>query len=201
MRHTGPVRPDPRLLALVALGGAVGTALRYGLGLLLPPDDGVPWATLLENVVGAFLLGMLLEALVRAGREDARRRFLRLGLGTGLLGGFTTFSALALETRNLLAAGDLLLGVGYPVGSVVLGVVAATAGVTLAASVRGHVGLLPPDPDGPTAPDAPPDPDAPTAPGSPTERRIPPVERGSGVNPSGDGEPGGPGTAGDGEVS
>lgn len=148
MRHTGPVRPDPRLLAVVALGGAVGTALRYGLGRLLPPGDGVPWATLLENVVGAFLLGMLLEALVRAGREDARRRLLRLGLGTGLLGGFTTFSALALETRNLLAAGDVLLGVGYPVGSVVLGVVAATAGVTLAARVRRHVGLLPPDPGG-----------------------------------------------------
>ena len=183
------MRPDPRLLAVVALGGTVGTALRYGLGRLLPPGDGVPWATLLENVVGGFLLGMLLEALVRAGREDARRRFLRLGLGTGLLGGFTTFSALALETRNLLAAGDVLLGVGYPVGSVVLGVVAATAGVTLAARVRGHVGLLPPDRD------------APTAPGSPTDRRLPPVERGSDVNPSGDGESGGTGTAGDGEVS
>ncbi|WP_102509612.1 CrcB family protein [Sanguibacter massiliensis] len=189
------MRPDPRLLAVVALGGAVGTALRYGLGRLLPPGDGVPWATLLENVVGAFLLGMLLEALVRAGREDARRRFLRLGLGTGLLGGFTTFSALALETRNLLAAGDVLLGVGYPLGSVVLGVVAATAGVTLAARVRGNVGLLPPDPDASTAAGSP------TAPGSPTDRRLPPVERGSGVNPSGDGESGGTGTSGDGEVS
>ncbi|QIK82350.1 CrcB family protein [Sanguibacter sp. HDW7] len=148
MRHTGPVRPDPRLLAVVALGGTVGTALRYGLGRLVPHVGGVPWATLLENVVGAFLLGLLLESLVRAGREDARRRYLRLGLGTGLLGGFTTFSALALETRNLLAAGDVLLGSGYALGSVVLGVVAATAGVTLAVRVRGSVGLLPPDPDG-----------------------------------------------------
>ena len=175
MRHTGRVRPDLRLLAVVALGGTAGTAMRYGLNQLLPPGGGVPWATLLENVVGAFLLGVLLEALVRAGREDARRRYLRLGLGTGLLGGFTTFSALALETRNLLAAGDVVVGLVYPLGSVVLGVVAAAAGVTLAARVRGRVGLLPPDPDAPVptpAPNPSPNP-TPTPPA--TDRRVPPV--------------------------
>ncbi|MGP7959486.1 fluoride efflux transporter FluC [Sanguibacter sp. A247] len=145
--QNGAVRTDPRLLLVVALGGSVGTALRYGLGRLVPHGDGVPWATLTENVVGAFCLGLLLEALVRAGREDARRRLLRLGLGTGLLGGFTTFSALALETRTLLADGQAALGLGYALASCLLGVVAAVAGVALAARLRGHVGLLPDDPD------------------------------------------------------
>lgn len=143
------MRTDPRLLLVVALGGSVGTALRYGLGRLIPYDGGVPWATFTENVVGAFCLGLLLEALVRAGREDARRRYLRLGLGTGLLGGFTTFSALALETRALIADGSAVLGLGYAAGSCALGVVAAVAGVALAARVRGRVGLLPTDPDDP----------------------------------------------------
>ena len=166
MRHTGRVRTDPRLLVVVALGGAVGTGLRYGLNRLVPPSGGVPWATLAENLLGALLLGVLLESLVRAGAEDARRRYLRLGLGTGLLGGFTTFSSLALETRNLLAAGDVVVGLAYPLGSVVVGVVAATVGVTLAARVRGHVGLVPPDPDAQSA-----DPPA-------TDRRIPPVPGG-----------------------
>lgn len=149
------MRPDPRLLAVVALGGAAGTGLRLALNHALPHDGRVPWATLLENVVGAFCLGLLLEALVRAGREDARRRVLRLGLGTGLLGGFTTFSALALESRTLLVGGDLLVGIGYPVASCLLGVAAAAAGVALAARARGHADAAPGGPPGDVVPGGP----------------------------------------------
>ena len=73
---------------VVALGGAVGTLARYGLSHAVPDTGGVPVATLVENVVGAFLLGLLLEALARSGPDVGRRRLARLGLGTGLLGAF-----------------------------------------------------------------------------------------------------------------
>ncbi|TDE88815.1 CrcB family protein [Occultella glacieicola] len=127
-----PAHRDPRFLAVVALGGAAGTLARYGLGHLLPHDDGLPVATAVENLLGAFALGLLLEALVRRGAETRTRRLLRLGLGTGMLGGFTTFSSLALEVQQLLADGQVALGLGYGLGSVVLGLAACLAGVALA---------------------------------------------------------------------
>jgi CrcB protein len=132
-----PHHTDPRLVAVVALGGVVGTLARYGVNQVLPrAAGGVPVATLTENVVGAFLLGLLLESLVRAGAEDRRRRVIRLGVGTGALGGFTTWSSLAFEVQQLGAGGDLALGVGYGVGSIVLGFLTCTLGVVLAAHLR-----------------------------------------------------------------
>ncbi|UFU02644.1 CrcB family protein [Ruania suaedae] len=120
-----------RLGALVALGGALGTLARFGLAEALPTPDGVPWATLVVNLAGSFLLGVLLEALDRAGEETSRGRALRLGLGTGLLGGFTTFSSLALEVERLLAGGELAVAGGYVLASLALGLVAAMAGIAV----------------------------------------------------------------------
>jgi CrcB protein len=131
-----PHHANPRLVLVVAAGGAVGTLARYGVNQVVPRGDGVPWPTLAENLLGAFLLGLLLESLVRAGAEDRRRRVVRLGAGTGVLGGFTTWSSLAFEVQQLGAGGDVGLGVAYGVGSVVVGFLTCTLGVVLAAWLR-----------------------------------------------------------------
>jgi CrcB protein len=107
-------------LGLIALGGAVGTSVRLGLTLTLGDALG-PALVPAINVVGAFALGLVIGSLARrpAGR---RAKAAQMFLGTGVLGGFTTYSALALEASepSLLAWG---------VGSVVFGTVAAWAGL------------------------------------------------------------------------
>ncbi|WP_371740714.1 CrcB family protein, partial [Frigoribacterium sp. CFBP 13712] len=88
-----------RFIGLVALGGTIGTGLREALALSFPAAPGsIPVTILLINVVGAFALGLLLESLMRRGPDAGRRRDLRLFIGTGVLGGFTTYSALAVDT-------------------------------------------------------------------------------------------------------
>lgn len=144
------VRPHhlhPGLILVVALGGVLGTAGRYGLAALLPAQHGLPVGTAVENVAGALALGMLLELLARGTPESPGRRVLRLGLGTGVLGGFTSYSALTLETWNLL--GDQpVLALSYSLGSVLLGLIACFAGVALSAAIsRRRAALLPRDPD------------------------------------------------------
>lgn len=125
---------DARLVLLVAVGGAVGTAARYLVsGAVRPADSGFPIATLVENVVGALLLGLLAETLVRRGAESTRGRVLRLGLGTGALGGFTTFSSLAIELERLLAGGAAAVAGLYAVTSLTLGLAAALGGIALGA--------------------------------------------------------------------
>ena len=127
-----PAHRDLRLVGLVALGGAIGSVLRYAVALALPVHDGGwPLATLTVNVVGAFALGWLLEGLAGRGRETLRGRRLRLFAGTGLLGGFTTYSSLALETERLLAAGDVALALAYLSVTLVVGSLAAAAGVAV----------------------------------------------------------------------
>lgn len=130
--------PHRRLLLVLAVGagGALGTGARHGLALLLPTAAGWPLATLTANLLGSFLLGMLLESLVRRGAESPRGMLLRLGVGTGALGGFTTFSSLALEAERLLAggaAGQALAYVGISLGC---GFLACLAGTVLAPRVR-----------------------------------------------------------------
>ena len=77
-------------IALVALGGAIGTTVRALLAAAFPAHDGISWTILAINVVGAFCLGFLLNALARRGPDVGRRRAVRLFVGTGVLGGFTT---------------------------------------------------------------------------------------------------------------
>ena len=126
----------PTLLLAVALGGALGTGARHGLALALPAVGGWPLATLAGNLVGSFLLGILLESLLRRGEETPRRLLLRLGLGTGVLGGFTTFSSLALEAEALLSGGAPEQALAYVVVSLAGGFAACLAGILLAARGR-----------------------------------------------------------------
>ena len=118
-------------IGLVAVGGAVGTALRYWLTLVLPPAHGIPVAILTANVLGAFVLGLLLEALSELGPDHGVSRRIRLGVGTGLLGGFTTYSTLATDTVTIgLAATPI--AIAYGVGTVVVGALASIVGIALA---------------------------------------------------------------------
>lgn len=143
-----PPHLSAALAAVVAAGGALGTGARYVLTTALPHQQGWPVATFTENVVGAFLLGVLLEVLVRRGLESRGGRLVRLGLGTGFLGGFTTFSAVAIEIDRLLASGAAGTALTYAVATLVLGLVAALAGVALAARQhRWRQGTLPSGPD------------------------------------------------------
>lgn len=128
----GAVRP-PHLrwsyLGLVAVGGAIGTAGRELLTLSHPPSaGGFPVTTFLVNAVGAFLLGFLLEYLTRRGPDEGHRRTLRLLLGTGVLGGFTTYSAFATDIA-VLTPDALDVALGYAAATLLLGVVASTAGI------------------------------------------------------------------------
>ena len=115
---------------LAALGGALGALARWGVAEALPRDDGGwPWATLLVNLSGCLLMGVLLGAL--AGREP-EPAWARPLLGVGVLGGYTTYSAFAVEAVELADAGAAVPAAGYVLLSVVGGVLAVAAGVRLA---------------------------------------------------------------------
>lgn len=128
-----PVHHHKRYLALVAAGGTVGTAAREGITIVLAPIGDFPLATFIINITGAFLLGLLLEALARGGADGGARRTLRLLLGTGALGGFTTYSTLATDSALLLRHGDALVALEYALGTLLLGALATWTGVLVAA--------------------------------------------------------------------
>jgi CrcB protein len=108
---------------LVALGGAAGSVARYGVGVAAARllGLGFPWGTLIVNVFGGFAMGLL---AARVGPEDVN---LRLALGVGVLGGFTTFSTFSLETVRLMQHQPVMAAL-YVVASVVLSVGACWAG-------------------------------------------------------------------------
>lgn len=116
--------------SLVAAGGAVGALGRALLENALPAASGAwPWTTFTVNVVGSLVLGALLETLLRSGPDRGRRRLVRLGCGTGLLGGFTTYSSFAVEVVRLAQDGHAAVGAAYALVSVLAGVLAALAGI------------------------------------------------------------------------
>lgn len=129
---SGPVRPVHlrcSYLGLVALGGALGTAIREGVAITLPGSvAGFPATIFVINIGGAFLLGFLLEFLARRGADEGRRRTLRLLLGTGVLGGFTTYSSFATGTASLTGT-TLGVAIGYAAATLFVGFIASTAGI------------------------------------------------------------------------
>jgi CrcB protein len=102
------------------------------------PASSWPWTTFIINVIGAFVLGLLLEGLVRTGEDTGERRLARLGIGTGLLGGFTTYSTFMVETTKL----PWPLAISYVVASVILGGLAAWAGIRGGRALTPRVGEL-----------------------------------------------------------
>lgn len=127
-----PLHVRPRFLFIVLLGGTAGTSVRHATAELTPTWHDVPIGTLAVNLVGAFLLGLLIEALLRRGPDLALRRDLRLLLGTGFMGGLTTYSTFAVESQGLLDGGHVATGLAYAVGTVVAGLALAALGVAAA---------------------------------------------------------------------
>lgn len=117
-------------LLIVALGGAVGSAFRHltNQWSLRAFGTGFPWGTLIVNLFGCFLMGVIVELLARrsAGPE------LRLLLTTGLLGGFTTFSAFSLDFASLYQRGAMFEAFTYVAGTVVLSLIGVFLGLWLA---------------------------------------------------------------------
>lgn len=131
-RSQRPLHLHGWALALVVAGGTVGTACRAGAGLVIATAT-IPWATFAVNLVGAFFLGVFLEALVRSGPDTGSRRRARLLVGTGFAGGFTTYSALAVETVEMWTAGEVAAALGYSIGTLILGALGAWLGIVVGA--------------------------------------------------------------------
>ena len=127
-----PAYLQVHLLGLVFLGGTAGTLARWAVASVVPHVARLPLGTFAVNLVGAFVLGALLEHLSGRGPDEGRRRAVRLTLGTGFCGGFTTYSALANDTGALLRAGLVGHALGYALATVVLGLAASALGITIA---------------------------------------------------------------------
>jgi fluoride exporter len=117
---------------LVAAGGALGASLRHGAGLLgarhLPATW--PWATFSVNLIGGLAMGLVAGWFAYKATEGGQD--LRLFLATGVLGGFTTFSAFSLETLNMLRSGEAGKAIAYATLSVILSVAALGLGLWIA---------------------------------------------------------------------
>ncbi len=128
------------IVAVVAVGGALGSLGRWGVGALMPwSGRGFPWATFVENVSGAFALGVLIVFLLDVWRPG---RYLRPFLGVGVLGGYTTFSTYMLESRDLLATGQDTVALAYLAGSLVIGLAAVWLGIAAGRQLAGRAGRM-----------------------------------------------------------
>ena len=123
-----------RVLVAVAAGGAIGATLRWGLGTWIVgrTGPGFPWHTMLINVGGAFLIGVLMALSLERGVVGSDWRMF---LGTGVLGGFTTFSTLSYESLALMQSGLWTAGFANMFGSGVLGLLAAWLGIIVGRAV------------------------------------------------------------------
>ena len=115
--------------AAVALGGAIGSVGRFWLtgAMMALTDPRFPWGTLLINVLGSLVIGLVAGITLAPARISVHPD-IRIFLMTGICGGFTTFSAFSLQTLELLQSGDTVAALGYAIGSVVLCVIATYAG-------------------------------------------------------------------------
>ena len=135
-------------LGLVALGGAFGAASGEGLSLAIPNLGEVPISIAIINVVGAFLLGYLYQAVTRLDATASTSKKLKLLLGTGFCGGFTTYSSLATDTAVLFRDGHAFTAVLYSLGTVVVGAGATWLGIVVAAALHSTGSARPtPSPD------------------------------------------------------
>ena len=139
--HGGPIDPDidlsipgqraemhgrhPAIIGVIAVGGVIGALARYQIGRWWPtPADGFPSATLVINLLGCLLIGIL---MVLIGNALMPNPLIRPFFGTGILGGFTTFSTYAVDLQNLLGHGQAGIALAYLV-STALGAIGAASG-------------------------------------------------------------------------
>ncbi|MFF9350818.1 fluoride efflux transporter CrcB [Streptomyces sp. NPDC014734] len=121
------------VIAVVALGGAVGATARYGASLLWPTASGAfPWTTLIVNTVGCAVIGVFMVVITDVW---AAHRLVRPFFGTGVLGGFTTFSTYAVDIQRLVDGRETGTGLAY----LVLTVFAALAAVWTAVAATRRV--------------------------------------------------------------
>ncbi|MEU6440334.1 CrcB family protein [Streptomyces sp. NPDC047046] len=119
------------VFAVVAAGGALGAVARYGAAVLWPTARGhFPWTTLLVNVVGCALIGVLMAVVAEL--RPHTHRLVRPFLGTGVLGGFTTFSTYAMDVRGLLVAGRYVAAGACLLGTMAAAVLAVWGSASLA---------------------------------------------------------------------
>jgi len=118
-------------LTLIAIFGAVGTLLRYGIQGVVQVGTGTtfPWGTLLINLTSCFLLGLI-------GQLTLNRMMIspdwRVAITVGFFGGYTTFSSFGWETAKMLEDGEWLPATSYVAASVVIGLLLSVAGIRLA---------------------------------------------------------------------
>ena len=123
-QRTELARSHGRILLVVALGGGIGALARYGIGLLLPTTPGhFPYGTFVINVLGCALIGVL---MVLVGEVYSNSPLVRPFFGTGILGGFTTFSTYTNEFRALLRPGTVPLALLYLAGTLICALLAVS---------------------------------------------------------------------------
>lgn len=119
-------RRDPRVVAAVALGGALGAPVRYGISVAVHVTPGTfPWGTFWANVSGSLTLSFFLALVLR---RFPATRYLRPFVASGFLGSYTTYSTFAVETDLLLRNGRTGVALAYVAGSLVAGLAAALVG-------------------------------------------------------------------------
>ncbi|MEE1773500.1 fluoride efflux transporter CrcB [Streptomyces sp. JV185] len=107
----GSPNPQGSVVAVIALGGAIGASARYGATLIWPTaPGGFPWTTLIVNVVGCAVIGVFMVVISEVW---SAHRLVRPFFGTGVLGGFTTFSTYAVDIQRLVDVGRVRAGLGY----------------------------------------------------------------------------------------
>jgi CrcB protein len=129
VRRTLRTRWD--ILLVIAAGGAVGSLARWGLGEAFSGGrhGSFPWATFIENITGSFALAVLMVLVIDVWSPS---RYVRPFVGVGVLGGFTTFSTYALDTRALVVADRAPLAAVYLFGTLAAGLAAVWLGIALA---------------------------------------------------------------------
>ncbi|WP_127354322.1 fluoride efflux transporter CrcB [Actinacidiphila soli] len=155
------------VLAVIAVGGGLGSIARYGIAHAWPTADlGFPWATFVTNISGSFALGLLMVYVLEVWPPS---RYVRPFLGVGILGGYTTFSTYTVEMRHLLAGTHWSMADAYALTSLIAGLVAVWAGIAVARRAAGlRVRRGPSRRD--QTPSAPPPAWPPAAPGDPPRK-------------------------------
>lgn len=134
--RTELVRHHGSVLAVIAVGGALGALARHLVGGALPSAPGTfPWGTFLTNVGGSLLIGILMAVL---GLRPHHHRLVRPFLAVGVLGGFTTFSTYAVQSHELVRSGHPVLAIAYLGGTVLSALLAVVAGVMLVRRLAGR---------------------------------------------------------------